>query len=100
MTLKEPDQATKPDPVRADAVSAASQDRRRSGRSDHVNPNLVPLLRGHAVTEDAPASGTESGTAEDPADDDALAPAQGIAIGLALSVPIWAVIGWIIWAVL
>ncbi len=77
------------------AASAASKDRRRPGRPDHASPHLIPLLR-TAEIEAAAASGA---TDELPFED-ALAPAKGIAIGLGLSVPLWAVIGGIVWAVL
>ncbi len=95
MTLEEPHQAIKPDPVRAPA--AAPKDRRRPDRSDQVSPNLLPLLRSAPVTETPPAVG---GSEDMAPFDDALAPAKGIAVGLALSVPLWAAIGGIVWAVL
>lgn len=96
MTLKEPFQVIKPDSVRAPAASTAPKDRRRPGRPDQVSPSLVPLLRTPSVIEAAPASEMADG----PPLDDALAPARGIAIGLVLSVPLWAAIGGVVWAVL
>jgi hypothetical protein len=95
MTLKEPRQAIKPDPARAPAVSAASKDRRRPDRPNQISPHLLPLLRTSEIG-DAAASGTADGLLFD----DGLAPAKGIAVGLLLSVPLWAVIGGIVWAVL
>lgn len=96
MTLKEPHQAIKPDPVRSPAA-AASKNRRRPDRSDQVSPNLIPLLRSSPMAETAPA--VSDGEDMEPIGD-ALAPAQGIAVGLALSVPLWAAIGGIVWAML
>ena len=95
MTLEVLPGAAKPDAAPVVAASAASKDRRRPGRPDHASPLLIPLLR-TAEIEAAAASGT---TDELPFED-ALAPAKGIAVGLALSVPLWAVIGGIAWAVL
>lgn len=91
MTLKEPLPATKPGPV----APPAAKDRRRPGRSDQVSPHLVPLLRTFEA-EAAPVPATADGLPFE----DALAPAKGIAVGLALSVPLWAAIGGIVWAVL
>lgn len=95
MPLKELPGATKPNLAPVPAVSAVSKDRRRPGRPDHASPHLIPLLR---------VSEVEAAAAFDAADElpfeDALAPAQGIALGLAVSVPLWAIIGGIVWAVL
>lgn len=106
MTLKEPLEAAKPDlapappvavapPISVATASAASRDRRRPGRPDQASPHLIPLLR---------TSEIEGAAAANPADElpleDALAPAKGIAVGLLLSVPVWAVIGMIVWEVL
>ena len=95
MTLKEPLEAAKPDLVPAAAASAASKDRRRPGRPDQASPHLIPLLR---------TSEMEAAAASNPADglpfEDALEPARGIAFGLVLSVPLWAAIGGIVWAML
>ena len=93
MTLKEPLQAAKPDLV---PVLSASKDRRRPGRTDHASPQLIPLLR----TSEIEATAGTPGTAEELPFEDALAPAKGIAVGLLLSVPMWAAIGGIVWAVL
>ena len=95
MSLKDLPGAAKPDPAPAPAVSATSQDRRRPGRPDHASPHLIPLLRTPEI-EAAAASGALDGLPFE----DALRPAQGIALGLALSVPLWAAIGGIMWAVL
>ena len=80
--------------LQAPAASAVPKDRRRPGRLDQVSPHLVPLLRTSSVAEAAAADMAEGMPG------DALAPAKGIAIGLALSVPVWAVIGGVVWAVL
>lgn len=95
MTLKEPLQAIKPDLARAPAASAAPKDRRRPGRPEEVSSHLVPLLRTSSVVEAAAAFDMADGMPGD-----ALAPAKGIAVGLALSVPLWAVIGGVVWAAL
>ncbi len=93
MTLKELPGAAKPDPAPAPAVSAASEDRRRPGRPDHASPHLIPLLRTAEIEADA-----ASGALDELPFEDALAPAKGIVVGLLLSVPVWAVIGGIVWA--
>ena len=95
MTLKEPLRVTRPEPVRAPAASAAPTGRRRPGRPDQVSPNLVPLLRTSPMIEAVPAFEGADGPA-----DDALTPARGIAVGLVLSVPLWAMIGGVVWAML
>ncbi len=94
MPLKELPGAVQPVPAPAPAVSAASKDRRRPGRPDHANPHLIPLLR-TTETEAAAAPGTA-----DELPENTLAPVQGLIFGLALSVPLWAAIGGIVWAVL
>lgn len=95
MTLKEPLRVTGPEPVRSLAASAAPMGRRHPGLPDQVSPNPVPLLRTSPMIEAVPAFEG----ADEPADD-ALTPARGIAVGLVLSVPLWAVIGGVVWAVL
>lgn len=95
MTLRELVQVTKPELVRARTASATPKDHRRPGRPDQVSPNLVPLLRTSPVIEAVPAFEGADGPV-----DDALTPARGIAVGLVLSVPLWAVIGGVVWAVL
>jgi len=99
--VKELPGAAKPDLAPAPVASAASKDRRRPGRPDQANPHLIPLLRTSDI-EDAAASDTAVAPAmeDELAFEDALAPAKGIAVGLLLSVPIWAVIGMIVWEVL
>ena len=76
-------------------ASAASKDRRRPGRPDQASPQLIPLLRTAEIEAAAAA-----GLGEELPFEDALAPAKGIAVGLLLSVPVWAVIGGIVWAAL
>ncbi len=94
-TVKELPGAAKPDLAPAPVVSAASRDRRRPGRPDEASPHLIPLLRTSEI-DAAAASGTE----DELPFEDALAPAKGIAVGLLLSVPVWAVIGMIVWEAL
>ena len=86
---------TTTDPAPVPVASAAPNDRRRPGRLDQASPHLIPLLR-TAEIEAAAASVIE----EELAFEDALAPAKGIAVGLLLSVPVWAVLGGIVWAAL
>ena len=93
--VKELPGAAKPDLAPAPLVSAAAKDRRRPGRPDQASPHLIPLLR----TADIEAAAA-SGIGDELPFEDALAPAKGIAVGLLLSVPVWAVIGGIVWAVL
>lgn len=71
--------------------------RRRLGRNDQVSPHLIPLLRDPAALDirAPPPCGTEA-----PPLSDQLAPARGIAFGLVLSVPLWAVVAWAVWAML
>ena len=70
------------------------KDRRRSGRPDYVNPNLVPLLRGEAVpdrllnNEIELSYGLEHAT-----------PLLGIAVSVILSIPLWGVLGLVAWAI-
>lgn len=96
MTPTVPPQAIQPKPARAPAIAAAPKDRRRPGRPDQVSANLVPLLRASPMIEAAAAFERADG----PGIEDALTPARGIAVGLVLSVPLWAVIGGVVWAVL
>ena len=76
-------------------ASTSSKDRRRPGRPDQASPQLIPLLRTAEIEAAAAA-----GLGDDLPFEDALAPAKGIAVGLLLSVPVWAVIGGIVWATL
>jgi hypothetical protein len=65
-------------------------ERRRPGRTENVNPALLPLLRG----SEAPALDPD-GYSENP-----LAPATGIMVGLLISGLIWTLIGsLLIWLV-
>ena len=99
MTPTEGSETVEPKPPHAVAVAPAAvlDSRRRPGRTEQVNPHLIPLLRSPATMEiPAPLS-----TAEDArlfGDD--LSAARGIGIGLVLAVPAWAAIGWVAWALL
>ena len=95
-TVKELPGAAKPDTAPAPAAAVKSKDRRRPGRPDQASPHLIPLLR----TAEIEAAAASIAAEELPFEEDALAPAKGIAIGLLLSVPVWAVIGMIVWAFL
>ena len=95
MPLQELPGAANLDPAPTPAVSVASKDRRRPGRSDHASPHLIPLLRTTEIEEAA-----VSDAADELPFENALEPVQGLALGLALSVPLWAAIGGIAWVVL
>ncbi len=87
--------AAKPDAAPAPAVSAAPKDRRRPGRPDHANTNLIPLLR---TAEIEAAAGSDA--SDELPFENALEPIQGIIVGLAVSVPLWVALGGIAWIVL
>lgn len=72
-----------------------ADDRRRPGRPAQVNPTLVPLLRGSLPGDTLVSEDTELGD-----DRGRLAPAVGIAVALSMSVPLWAVIGFAVRAIL
>ncbi len=76
---------------------ARAKGRRRSGRSDQVNPHLIPLLRNPA-TMDIPT--LLPGEADTSSLEDDLAAVKGTTFALALSVPFWVGIAGIVWAVL
>lgn len=78
-------------------TSSDTEGRRRVGRPDQVNPNLIPLLR-HAATVEIPASLLDEVSA--PYVEDGFGAGRGVVLAVALSVPSWAVIGAIAWAVL
>jgi len=77
-----------------DSSESVTDDRRRAGRPDHVNPTLVPLLRG-----DLPSSLPPSDETDLAQDRGKLAPAAAIAVISLLSTLLWAAIGFIWWAV-
>ena len=81
----------------ASTILTRLRDRRRPGRMDYSNPDLVALLRDASNPADT----------QDPADssivfpsEDALGPARGIALGVIISGLAWAVIVGSIWALL
>ncbi len=76
---------------------AEIKSRRRPGRNDQASPHLIPLLRSPA-TADIPMP--PFGELDTPPLGDDLAPVRGIIFGLALSVPLWAGIAGVVWAVL
>jgi len=97
MSLQDSAQAIAPVFPSNAAASIAVEDRRRPYRLDRVSPHLIALLRRSTAPNtqppllddvDVPPSGTE------------LAIARGFGLGLVLSVPIWAIIGLAIRAVL
>jgi len=75
---------------------ARSKDRRRAARNSQSSPHLIPLLRNPATVE-VPAP--LLGDADMPLSDDDLAPARGVIFAVALSLPLWAGISGIVWAV-
>jgi len=87
--------ATSVSAVAAAAIAVAADDRRRPKRLNRVSPELVPLLREPAA---AKLSAPLLGEMNVPSYDDDLAPARGIGIGLVLSVPVWAIISGLVWA--
>lgn len=70
-----------PPSVLADETTVAA-DRRRPGRRERVNPELVPLLRGQSPV---PAADDLAEFGEP----DQLDAARGLAAGALLSAPIW-----------
>ena len=78
-----------------DSLQRKNDDRRRPGRADDVNPNLVPLLRGEAAPdllvsdELDPPYGLEHTT-----------PMFGIAVSLVMSIPLLGILGLVAWAIL
>ena len=71
------------------------KDRRRPGRPDHVNPNLIPLLRGKAVPALLASDGLDP-----PYGPEHATPLLGIAVSVILSIPLWGVLGLLAWAIL
>jgi len=97
MSLNESSQTAVPVSTSAASPAGAVEDRRRPGRHGQVSPHLTPLLRNPATADipelclgqvDAPPLGYDLG------------PARGLVFGLVLSVPLWAIIGGVVWAVL
>jgi hypothetical protein len=94
MSSKELSQTAVPVPSSATAPAGAVADRRRPGRHGQVSPHLTPLLRNPATADipelclgqvDAPPLGYDLG------------PARGLVSGALLSVPLWAIIGGVVW---
>lgn len=78
-------------------VPARVKERRRPERNEHVSPELIPLLRS-PVPDNTPAP--PSSKVDEPPPHDDLRVARGIVIVVALSIPLWAGIAAIVWAVL
>jgi hypothetical protein len=74
------------------ATAAAIHNRRRPGRVEYGNWTLIRMLR-------RPSSGPIEDKALDNINDDS-APFPGIVIGLLISVPIWGLIGLVVWLLL
>jgi len=80
---------------------ARVKDRRRPGRSDQVDPHLIPLLRNPATMNISTPSPLEVNAS--PPLEDNLTPIQGIIFDIVSSVPLWAVsvgVAWVVWTVL
>ena len=73
---------------------SVSDGRRRPGRSSHVNPALIPLLR-TALTHDLPLKDN----ADLELSEEKLAPAAATGIILLLSTLLWGAIGLTWWAI-
>jgi len=95
VSLKDPVPAV--EAVLSPDASAVRDDRRRPHRSKHASPHLIPLLR-RVSPANSPAPLLENEDA-DSVDDD-LATARGFGVGLLLAVPVWAIIGGVIWLML
>ena len=76
-----------------DSPESVADDRRRLGRSDYVNPALIPLLR-TAPTPALPLDDTDLVQ-----DQKKLAPAAAIGVIALLSTFLWGTIGFIGWAI-
>ncbi len=78
------------DAARGAAANAPAVERRRAGRVEYTNPELIALLRGQPPAA-APAV--------DAAGDD-LAPAKALMLGLPLGIVLWAGIAAVAWLVI
>jgi hypothetical protein len=83
--------------AQTDATSLA--ERRRLGRAN-VSPTLIELLRTPAKDDVIPDDLHRTLEDELPIEVDPIAPARGIALAVTLSVPIWAAIGTLAYAIL
>ena len=77
-----------------DDLQREINDRRRPGRADDVNPNLVPLLRGEAAPDLLVSDEIDTSYSLEHS-----TPMVGIAVGLAMSIPLWGVLGLVAWAI-
>jgi hypothetical protein len=89
--------ATEQVPAPVKVKSRQRPGRRRPGRDDQVSPHLISLLRSPA-TLDIPAS--LPGKLDPVFFEDDFALVRVIGFGLVLSLPLWAIIGAVIWAIL
>ena len=76
-----------------DCTEDTTNDHRRPGRPSPVSPTLVPPQRG-----EPPSSLPLSDETELVEDQEAFAPRIVTAVALAISVPLWAAIGFGVWA--
>ncbi|WP_158745359.1 hypothetical protein [Acidisphaera sp. L21] len=92
--------------LQADPGGVINLDRRRAGRQD-VASELVPLLRtpalGDELSEDLRHLLDNAESVEDDGDwtpRDPIAPARGVALAVGLCVPVWGVIGGLLYMML
>ncbi len=78
-----------------DNLQRKNDDRRRPGRADDVNSNLVPLLRGEAAPDPLASGEIDASYGLEHA-----TPMFGIAVGLVMSIPLWGILGLAAWAML
>jgi len=99
MKLTKGSEPVEPKPLHAAPVAPAAvlDSRRRPGRTEQVSPHLIPLPRSPATVEFAAPQLTAEGAKSFRED---LPAACGIGVESLLSVPAWAVIGLVTWALL
>jgi hypothetical protein len=73
-----------------DSPESVTDDRRRPGRPDHVNPTLVPLLRGDLLVDLPLSDETELLESRE-----VLAHVVGIAAAVCASALLWAIISFV-----
>jgi hypothetical protein len=81
---------------RLSPADATLTDRRRPGRADYENANLIALLRNPSLITN-PATTEVDATAPQALSVDDLAPARGILTGLLVGVATWAAIVIALW---
>jgi hypothetical protein len=88
------------EPGSVEQAARTAADRRRPGRVDYHNNELIGLLRDPAAKPAGlPAEALSVGAGCDASDDDSLAAAKGIATAVVLSLGCWTAIAAGIWMV-